>query len=475
MHRKVSFEVFVFFRSVLLTTLISLSFTNAVQAAHRHYHRYDNKLHRHLHKKDLPTQKPTQKPSEEENYTPYSYSDKPISLSKQRGLLSPICDLIKANPCSNGFSIRNIKQELKNVAGTQIALDWSILPQWFNPRISQLKTLTIRDPGYGTRQTPLEADPPCWQTCFNPSASITVYDSSYGTGVFQISYTLVRYWEGNAALAGNAIMLAGSINDYPSRQNTFSQFTFSQTFPGEKVNLTIGQYSLYSVDGTLYNNDQQQGFISYALSQNPTATYSSGSLGAYLQITPTESTCLQVGFQDAYNISGSSIKWNNLTKNKYNFYGYASWAPNCRLGSGQYSILLYSTRKVPEQLFQTTGWSVNASQYISPKFYVFGRYGGATGQAFPINRTYSFGVVSANLFDRNPQDLLGIACAFNNVNPSAASSAQRKYETVIEGFATIGCGPYLSFSPDFQLYLYPALRPSKQSAQVYSVRANLAI
>ena len=46
---------------------------------------------------------------------------------------------------------------------------------------------------------------------------------------------------------------------------------------------------------------------------------------------------------------------------------------------------------------------------------------------------------------------------------------------MIEGFATFGCGPYLSFAPDFQLYLYPALRPGKQTARVYSVRANLAV
>lgn len=103
------------------------------------------------------------------------------------------------------------------------------------------------------------------------------------------------------------------------------------------------------------------------------------------------------------------------------------------------------------------------------------RYSGVTGDVTPINRTYSFGMVSANIFNRNPQDLFGIACAFNNIHASASPNAQRKYETVIEGFATIGCGPYLSFAPDFQLYLYPALRPGKQTARVYSVRANLAI
>ncbi|CCP52559.1 Carbohydrate-selective porin [Chlamydia trachomatis D/SotonD1] len=459
------------FRSVLLTALLSLSFTTTMQAAHHHYHRYTDKLHRQNHKKDLISPKPT----EQEACNTSSLSKELIPLSEQRGLLSPICDFISERPCLHGVSVRNLKQALKNSAGTQIALDWSILPQWFNPRVSHAPKLSIRDFGYSAHQTVTEATPPCWQNCFNPSAAVTIYDSSYGKGVFQISYTLVRYWRENAATAGDAMMLAGSINDYPSRQNIFSQFTFSQNFPNERVSLTIGQYSLYAIDGTLYNNDQQLGFISYALSQNPTATYSSGSLGAYLQVAPTASTSLQIGFQDAYNISGSSIKWSNLTKNRYNFHGFASWAPRCCLGSGQYSVLLYVTRQVPEQMEQTMGWSVNASQYISSKLYVFGRYSGVTGHVFPINRTYSFGMASANLFNRNPQDLFGIACAFNNVHLSASPNTKRKYETVIEGFATIGCGPYLSFAPDFQLYLYPALRPNKQSARVYSVRANLAI
>ncbi len=465
------FEVSVSFRSVLLTALFSLFCMNSTQAAHHHYHRYNDKLHRQNHKKDFSSQECPQR----EWFNPYSHSSDPIPLSEQRGLLAPVCDLISACPCLNGVSIRNIKQVLKNSAGTQIALDWSILPQWFNPRTSRASKLSIRDAGYSLPQPLIAAESPCLQTCFNPSAAITIYDSSYGKGVFQVSYTLVRYWRETADRVGQTLMLAGSINDYPSRQNIFSQFTFSQTFPNEKANLTIGQYSLYSIDGTLYNNDQQLGFISYALSQNPTATYSSGSLGAYLQIAPTESSRLEVGFQDAYNISGSSIKWNNLTKNKYNFHGYASWAPHCCLGPGQYSVLLYVTRQVPEQMFQTMGWSVNAGQYISSKCYIFGRYSGVTGDVTPINRTYSFGMVSANTFNRNPQDLFGIACAFNNIHASASPNAQRKYETVIEGFATIGCGPYLSFAPDFQLYLYPALRPGKQTARVYSVRANLAI
>jgi Carbohydrate-selective porin len=471
MNGKVLCEVSVSFRSILLTALLSFSFTNTMQAAHHHYHRYDDKLRRQNHKKDLPSQEDVRK----EFCNPYSHSSDSIPLSQQRGVLSPICNLLSECSCLNGLSVRNLKQTLKNSAGTQIALDWSILPQWFNPRSSWSPTLSIRDLGYGGSQPLIKADSPCCQTCFNPSAAITIYDSSYGKGVIQMSYTLVRYWRETAERAGQTMMLAGSINDYPARQDIFSQLTFSQTFPNERVNLTLGQYSLYSIDGTLYNNDQQLGFISYALSQNPTATYSSGSLGAYLQVAPTESTCLQVGFQDAYNISGSSIKWNNLTKNKYNFHGYASWAPHCCLGPGQYSVLLYVTRKVPEQMMQTMGWSVNASQYISSKLYVFGRYSGVTGQLSPINRTYSFGLVSPNLLNRNPQDLFGVACAFNNIHASAFQNAQRKYETVIEGFATIGCGPYISFAPDFQLYLYPALRPNKQSARVYSVRANLAI
>ncbi|WP_100934111.1 carbohydrate porin [Candidatus Chlamydia corallus] len=381
-----------------------------------------------------------------------------------KSLLSPITNIFCSHPWKDGISVSNLFTSIEKATNAQISLDFSILPQWFYPRQALGQT------------QPQEI--PSWQFYFSPSIAWTLYNSpTAGQGTLDFSYTLIRYWQTNGADANQAVGLAGGINDYFNRENNLAQLTFSQTFPGNFLTLAIGQYSLYAIDGTLYDNDQYSGFISYALSQNASATYSLGSAGAYLQLTPNSEINIQVGFQDAYNIDGTNFSIYNLTKNKYNFYGYASWSPKPSCGSGHYSVLLYSTRKVPEQNSQVTGWSLNAAQHIHKKLYLFGRINGATGTAFSINRSYVLGLVAENPFNRRSQDLLGVGFATNKVNPKAISNLNKlqRYESVMEAFATISFGPYISLTPDFQIYIHPALRPERRTSQVYGLRANLSL
>ncbi|BAE81059.1 conserved hypothetical protein [Chlamydia felis Fe/C-56] len=380
----------------------------------------------------------------------------------RRHVLTPVHNVLKDRPCDEGLSISKLLHSIEKETNSQISVDFTILPQWFYPKKAALATVDEKQP--------------TWQFYISPNVSWQLYNSpTAGVGSIDFSYTLIRYWRNSAQNANNAAGIAGGINDYSSRTNTLSQLTFSQTFPGDILTVAMGQYSLYSIDGTLYDNDQQSGFISYALSQNASATYSLGSVGAYVQFTPTPSINIQAGFQDAYNIVGTSFDVYNLTKNKYNFYGYFSWAPQCKLGNGQYSALIYSTRKVPQQPTQTTGWSLNFGQHLGEKLYVFGRWNGATGTAINLNRSYVLGLASANPINRNSQDLLGAACSISKVNPKVVTEKRiRKYETVIETFATIGFGPHISLTPDLQIYIHPALRPDKRSAKVYGVRANFS-
>lgn len=112
---------------------------------------------------------------------------------------------------------------------------------------------------------------------------------------------------------------------------------------------------------------------------------------------------------------------------------------------------------------------------LREKLYVFGRWNGATGTALNLNRSYVLGLASANPINRNPQDLLGAACSMSKVNPKVVTEKRiRKYETVIETFATIGFGPHISLTPDLQIYIHPARRPDKRSAKVYGIRANFS-
>ncbi|AFS27228.1 porin AaxA [Chlamydia psittaci CP3] len=444
------------FRSSLLTALCTYGMmimpAYAIDPNHPklHHHKYSERL---------------QKRHTEDSYVSSSSIQESSATSSQeprRHVLTPIRNVLADRPCDEALSISKLFNSIEKETNSQISVDFTILPQWFYPKKGLL--------------TAIDEKQPTWQFYMSPNVSWQLYNSpTAGVGSIDFSYTLIRYWRNNAQNANNAIGIAGGINDYSTRANTLSQLTFSQTFPGNILTISVGQYSLYSIDGTLYDNDQQSGFISYALSQNASATYSLGSVGAYLQFTPTPSINIQAGFQDAYNILGSSFDIYNLTRNRYNFYGYFSWAPQSALGSGQYSALIYSTRKVPEQPMQTTGWSLNFGQHLGEKLYVFGRWNGATGTALNLNRSYVLGLASANPINRNPQDLLGAACSMSKVNPKVVTEKRiRKYETVIETFATIGFGPHISLTPDLQIYIHPARRPDKRSAKVYGIRANFS-
>ncbi|MEG0036941.1 MAG: carbohydrate porin [Victivallaceae bacterium] len=372
--------------------------------------------------------------------------------------------------CCNYFSLRNpkncsyslFKKKIQNCTNTEYSLDISILPQYAHSNIGPKKV--------------------AWQTMYNPSVNWELFNNKeQGAGSIQFSYILVRYWGNEALTLGNRIGIAGGINDFTSNTSNFNQLTYTQVFPNDKFSAVVGQYSLYAIDGTTYDNDQQTGFISYALSQNGSATYSLGSLGAYGQINLTPQLMVQAGFQDAFNINGVNIDFLNLSKNKYNTFFYTQWNPSNRCGPGQYSFLVYNTRAVPQQKAKTTGWSFNFSQNVSKKVSWFGRANGASGNALPIKRSFVLGVAADNPCNRNNQDLIGLAMAVNAVSPKGsgivnpATTPIRSQETVIETFCTIGFGPYISLSPDFQFYIHPAREPKRNTAVCYGLRTNITL
>ncbi|AHK63361.1 carbohydrate porin [Chlamydia avium] len=432
--------------------------------------------HPHLHHHRIAER--LKKSTDKRSYHQKLYSKEDSNYQLREHVLSPVRNVLACPPFDKGFSISKFLYSIEHETNSQITVDCSILPQRFYPKKSVL--------------TQTKEEQPVWQFYVSPSVSWQIYNSpTAGVGSIDFSYTLVRYWRNNAQNADNSLGIAGEINDYSTRANTLNNLTFSQTFPGNLLTISLGQYSLYSIDGTAYDNDQQSGFISYALSQNASATYSLGSVGAYVQFTPTPAINVQVGLQDAYDVLGSAFEIRNINKMKYNYYGYFSWSPQFRTGGGQYSALIYSTRSVPEQPEATKGWSLNFGQYLGEKLYVFGRWNGSTGNVVNLNRSYVLGLASPNPMNRNPQDLFGIACAINHVNtqvfntqtttpntrtsvPATTTQKIRQHETVIEAFATLGFGPHISITPDFQLYIDPALRTNKRSVTVYGIRINFS-
>lgn len=361
-----------------------------------------------------------------------------------------------------------VKNTVQNELNLQYSLDITILPQQINHRKQTASSTKIKDSA-------------AVQTLYSPNINWDLFSCPIGSGSIQFSYTLTQYWSNSAQNLDSIIGLQSAINDFPSNAQQFSQLSYTHAFPGNLFTLVLGQYSLYAIDGGTYDNDQQTGFINYTLSQNGSATYSMGSMGAYIQVDPTSTLSFQFGFQDAYNITGQNISLRGWGNGKFNFFGYGSWSPNCKIGSGQYSFLLYNTRNVPQQPSSATGWSLNLSQNIGKKLNIFGRANGASGNAWPIQRSFVAGFAIANPLNRNSQDLIGLAASVNRINEQAISPAPqqgikvRKEEGVIEGLITIGIGNYLSFSPDLQILIHPAARPDLNSALAYGIRFNASL
>ena len=314
------------------------------------------------------------------------------------------------------------------------------------------------------------------QTIYAPTVGWQLFDSeTYGSGTVNASYTAVRYWGSNADTLGANLFVADPINDYTDRANQFDELSYTQTLFGRQLTIVLGQYSLYDLDGTQYNSNQQQDFINYALAQNASATYPIAGLGAYMQYNPITSLAIAAGFQDATNVNARGISTSKLHKKKFTTFGSISFMPQiANVGQGQYSLLVYNQPSVEEQPGNSTGWSINLSQFVTEKMNVFARANAVTGSALSVRQSYTVGMVYNNPFRRNILDQIGLSGAFNKVNKSFyAGQNVRRYESVVEGFYTFGITQFLAITPDVQLYVHPAQKTNRDFGTVFSVRATM--
>lgn len=314
------------------------------------------------------------------------------------------------------------------------------------------------------------------QTIYAPTVSWTMFDSEkYGSGTLTASYTAVRYWGARGSELTNNLYLADSVNDYTDNANEFSELTYTQTLFGKHLTIALGQYSLYDFDGSQYNSNQQINFINYALSQNATATYPIAGLGAYVQYNPVTPLAIAVGFQDATNIEARGISTGNLHKKRFTTFGSVSFMPEIKdVGQGQYSLMVYNQPSVDAQPGNSTGWSVNLSQFFTKKLGVFARANGVTGDALPVKQSYTLGFVVNNPFNRQALDQFGLSGAFNKVNKGYYENEEtRRYESVVEAYYTFGVTQFLAITPDIQLFIHPAEKTNRDFGTVFSLRATL--
>ena len=135
---------------------------------------------------------------------------------------------------------------------------------------------------------------------------------------------------------------------------------------------------------------------------------------------------------------------------------------------------IYNQPSVEEQPGNSTGWSINLSQFVTEKMNVFARANAVTGSALSVRQSYTVGMVYNNPFRRNILDQIGLSGAFNKVNKSFyAGQNVRRYESVVEGFYTFGITQFLAITPDVQLYVHPAQKTNRDFGTVFSVRATM--
>ncbi len=314
------------------------------------------------------------------------------------------------------------------------------------------------------------------QAYIYPYLTWTNFKNEYGTGQLNMAYTIVRYGNHDASDIASNMGVISSINDYDDKTNEFNELYYTYQLGGswDWLTLGIGQFPIYNWDGSDYNSNQQVNFINYALSQNPSSTYSIAGVGGFATIAPNDEWSMTLGAQDASNVDGISVRVNDLDDGHFTTFGQIEWTPTNRLGDFQTSLLLYNQPGVKEQPQTTNGWSFNISQNLGEKFNIFARVNGVSGHMDTIEQSWSGGLVWLNPLERNSLDQIGFAYALNKVNEEAVGEPlAHDTEHVLEAYWAWGFSKWMTLTPDVQFYIHPALNQKSDYGTAVSLRLTL--
>ena len=347
------------------------------------------------------------------------------------------------------------KQQIQDTTGIFYSMTSSVLSQWGAPGSN-----------YGAVQAQ-----------FSPAVNWKMFDDPrIGAGSFQFAYLATQYWSGQTGTTlQNRLNLNSQVNDYPDNQLTFAQVSYTHDLPGDIVSVTVGQYPFSNFDSNAYSNNEQVNFIGYSLAQNGSQNYSQGSLGAYIQVSPTKELTFAAGFQDANNVLASNyIQFNTVGQGQYSWFLYGAWSPTFgKLGQGSYSLLYYNLPSVEMQPRASSGLSFSASQPFGEQWGLFLRANTVSNSSQYIQSSIAGGAVYNNPLGRAPLDQIGLGIAWNRVNQSLyAGTFARPSESMVELYWSWSVR-HLLITPDVQLYFQPALTPTQQVAAVFSLRATV--
>ena len=303
-------------------------------------------------------------------------------------------------------------------------------------------------------------------------------DKALGSGQLNVNYTFVRYWGSPGAALQARAGQAVAFNDYSTNQEFCSQFSYTHTLPGKLnwLSFTVGQFPLYNFDGTNYLDNQQTALLNFALSQNATSVYSSSSLGAYAQ-AQSKNWTFAAGYQDAANITGQTIQTDTAFDGKYTGFASVSYAPQFKIGAGQYSVLYYYQPSTKAQPGNSNGWSFNMQQNFGEKWVLFGRANGSAGNISGVKNSYVLGGGWLNPLARNDNDALLLGVAYNRLSQAGQGNPpfMRAAETAVEVAWVWGIGKLVTLTPDVQFYPRASLNEDKKFVTVVGIRTTVML
>jgi Carbohydrate-selective porin, OprB family len=343
------------------------------------------------------------------------------------------------------------KEKIQNDHNIQYSMPVSVFGQWGTPK----------------------SGPGVAEIVYSPTVTWTPFtDTAMGSGAFTFSFLGNQFWtHANTNSQQVSMGLLTTPNDWATNGYQYSQITYTQTFPGNWLAVTVGQYSFALYDGNQYAGDVQTNFINYALAQNGTQRYANAGTGAYVQIMPNSALEFAGGLQSATDITGHALTTNGFGDGKIAYGLFAQWKPTY-LAGGAYSILYYDQPAVPQQPSTSQGLSFNAVQNLNARYGLFLRANNASGAASAIETSVAFGGIVKNPFGRNRLDQAGIGLAWDKTNTSVAPTPARGSEWVGELYYNYTVFKAMQLTPDVQLYVNPALAPNTNVAAVFSLRAT---
>ena len=329
----------------------------------------------------------------------------------------------------------SFKKELGTDYNVQYSMPVSILPQWGAPN----------------------GGPGVLSLTYTPNITWAPFtNTAFGSGLFTFQMQQTQFWSSTSTQSQQAKLgLIIPPNIQPTNFREYNQAMYTQTFPGSWnwLSVTVGQYAFSAYDSNQYAGNAQTNFISNPLAGNATQTYPNGGRGAYAQAaTPDQQFTFAAGFQNASNVSATTLRRSAPSARRYAYFIAGEWAPKL-LGGGSYELLAYSQPSVPQVPGGSQGVSFNAVQNIDPKWGLFLRANGAS-------------------VGRNKLDQVGLGVFWDKTNLKAVSQPARSAEWGSELYYNYVLFKGLWLTPDVQLYFDPALPPGAGPAAVFTIRTT---